>query len=280
MSAVIGHPVSHSLSPLIHQAAFEATGLDWTCVAFDVADGRAEDAVNAMRTLGLAGMSVTMPHKAAVMAALDDLSDAARALAAVNCIYWEGAHLVGDNTDGAGLLVSLRHDLACEVRNRRCVVIGAGGAARSVIAALAGGGAADIAVINRSSERAEFAALLGGGVGRIGTPDDLGRASLVINATPLGMSGTDTVAVMPAPVEAIAADAVVVDLVYHPLRTPWVDALGDRGVTVRNGVGMLVGQASLAFERWTGVAAPYDAMAAAVDAQLRGRPAEPQPGSA
>ena len=99
---MIGHPVAHSLSPVIHQAAFEASGLDWTCVAFDVGEGRGEEAVAAMRTLGLAGLSVTMPHKAAVIPALDDLTEAARTLGAVNCVFWEGSRLVGDNTDGSG----------------------------------------------------------------------------------------------------------------------------------------------------------------------------------
>lgn len=265
---MIGHPVAHSLSPAIHRAAFEATGLDWTCVAFDVAAGHGGDAVSAMRTLGLAGLSVTMPHKSAVIPALDDLSDVAQALGAVNCISWDGPRLVGDNTDGAGLLTSLRNDLAYDVADRRCAVIGAGGAARSVIAALGAAGASEVVVINRSSDRAAAAAALAGRSGRVGSLADLNAASLVINATPLGMAGTDGAAALPAPVEAVDADAVVVDLVYHPLVTPWIDALRQRGVTVRNGVGMLVGQASLAFERWTGVAAPYAAMLSAVEAQL------------
>ena len=138
-----------------------------------------------------------------------------------------------------------------------------------MIAALASAGASEVVVINRSAERAQLAASLAGPSGRVGTLGDLADASLVVNATPLGMMGSDVAAAMPAPVESIAGDAVVVDLVYHPLTTPWVDALRRRGVTVRNGVGMLVGQASLAFERWTGAVAPYAAMVAAVDAQMR-----------
>ena len=135
---MIGDPVAHSLSPAIHNAAFAATGLDWAYVALPVAAGRGSDAVRAATTLGLAGLSVTTPHKHDVIAALDRLGEEATRLAAVNCIRWEDGAAVGENTDGAGVTGSLRRDLGVEPAGRRCVVLGAGGAARAAVLALAG----------------------------------------------------------------------------------------------------------------------------------------------
>ena len=148
--AVIGHPVGHSRSPALANAAFRAAGLDWTMVAFDVAEGAAEAAIHGVRALGIGGLMVTMPHKAAVIPALDSLTPTARALHAVNSISWVDGALVGHNTDGEGLVSSLRHDTGLEVAGRRCVVVGAGGAARSVVHALAGAGAAEVVVVNRT----------------------------------------------------------------------------------------------------------------------------------
>jgi len=247
---------------MIQCAAFDATGLDWTFVAFDVSPDDGPGAVDAMRRLNLAGLSVTMPHKSSVIEALDDLTDAARALGAVNCIYREGDRLVGDNTDGDGLLRSLRHDLDIEVRDRRCLVVGAGGAGRSVIAALGRAGAADIVVVNRSADRGAAAAAAGGDRARVGTVEDAATASVIVNATSMGMEGAS--AGLPVPPELVPASSIVVDLVYHPLETRWLAELRARGVRSVNGVGMLVGQAALAFERWTGLEAPYEAMSAAV----------------
>src|SRR5690606_16596671 len=162
VAAVIGSPVRHSLSPTIHNAAFAATGLDWVYVAFEVPEGRGGDAVAAVRTLGLAGLSVTMPHKAAVHDAVDERTPVAAALGAVNCVYWRGDRLVGDNTDGAGFLDALRADEGVEVGGRRCVVVGAGGAGRAVAHALGGAGAAEVVVVNRSPGPAARAAELAG----------------------------------------------------------------------------------------------------------------------
>ncbi len=266
---MIGHPVAHSLSPAIHAAAFAATGLDWTFVAFDVAPADGPLAVDAMRRLGIAGMSVTTPHKESVISALDELTPAARALGAVNCISWNGERLVGDNTDGDGLLLSLRHDLAIDVAGRRCAVLGAGGAARSVIAALVAAGADDVVVVNRSHDRAVTAAAVGGARARVGTAADVEAASLVINATTVGMGTPDRPdASMPISPDTVHAGAFAVDLVYHPLETPWLAALRSRGVDASNGLGMLVGQAALAFRRWTSLDAPYDAMSAAAAESL------------
>ncbi|MFM7062206.1 MAG: shikimate dehydrogenase family protein, partial [Actinomycetes bacterium] len=129
VAAVIGDPVRHSRSPAIHNAAFAATGLDWVYVAFEVHAGAGADAVRAMEVLGIEGLSVTMPHKADVAGAVDELSDDAAALGAVNCVVRRDGRTVGHSTDGDGFLWGLQDDLALDPVGLRCVVLGAGGAA-------------------------------------------------------------------------------------------------------------------------------------------------------
>ena len=190
---MIGDPVRHSLSPILHNAAFRACDLDWVYLAMEVRAGNGAAALRAMRTLGLGGMSVTMPHKADVAAAVDRLSPVARRLGAVNCVRWDGDELVGENTDGAGFLRSLAEDAGFDPSGRRCLVVGAGGAARAVVLALAEAGALEVGVLNRSADRAREAAELAGAGGRVIDPRErdgaTGEADLIVNATPIGMEG-------------------------------------------------------------------------------------------
>lgn len=270
VAAVIGHPIAHSLSPTIHNAGFAAAGIDWTYVAFDVAEGAGAGAVAAMRTLGLSGLSVTMPHKAAAAGAVDVLSDEARVLGAVNCISSRDGELVGHNTDGEGFVAALRQDTGLDPAGRSCVVFGAGGAARAVIVALAGRGATEIVVVNRSPARGAEAASLAPAVASLGSAARVHEADLIVNATPQGMAG-----VAPAeglvPLTGYQPGQVVADLVYHPARTELLDAAARCGATVTGGLGMLVHQAALAFTHWTGVVAPVDAMSEAAAAELARR---------
>ena len=268
VAGVIGHPVAHSLSPTIFNAAFEARGLDWVYVAFDVAEGGAGGAVDSMRTLGLGGLSVTMPHKADVAAAVDELTPEARALGAVNCVVpASDGRLTGHNTDGAGFLAGLEADLGVHVADREVVVLGAGGAARAIIAAVAGAGAAGISVVNRDPGRAAAAVALGGQRCRVAGSDALDHADLVVNATSLGMAGVAE-GRLPADPARLPASCVVADIVYHPLETPFLVAARARGLRAANGVGMLIGQAAVAFRLWTGDDPPVATMRAAVDARL------------
>jgi shikimate dehydrogenase len=273
-AGVIGSPVRHSLSPALLNAAFRAVGVDWVFVAFDVPAGRGGAAIEAMRTLGLAGLSVTMPHKEAAHDAVDERTPVAAELGAVNCVFRRGDALVGDNTDGAGFVDALRIDEGVDPAGRRCVLVGAGGAGRAVARALGGAGAAEVVVVNRSPGPAARAAALAGAAGRVGTAADVVTAELVVNATPLGMHaapvGDDTPA-LPVDPAHLHAGQVVVDLVYHPAVTPLLAAARDRGAGAVNGLGMLVHQAAHAFSRWTGQAAPVDAMAAAARRELGDR---------
>lgn len=263
---VMGDPVAHSLSPLLHNTAFAVLGLDWVSVGFAVPDGQAAPAVAGVRALGIAGLSVTMPHKAAVAAAVDRLTPVAAALGAVNCLYRDGDDLVGDNTDGAGFLASVHRGAGFDPAGKRCLVVGAGGAARAVVLALADAGAAEVVVVNRTANRAVAAAAVAGGRGRVGTVADAADADLVVDATPTGMAGTGTNVTEVAggeplvPADRLGPGQVVADLVYHPLVTPWLAAAGARGATSVGGLGMLVHQAAVQLERWTGRPAPVEAM--------------------
>ena len=212
LAAVIGDPARHSLSPIIHNAAFAECDLDWIYLAFDVARGRAADALGAMRSLGIAGYSVTMPHKADVVALVDRCTPAAAALGAVNCVTNEHGVLFGDNTDGAGFLRGLHADTGTDVAGLRCVVLGAGGAARAVIDALRRAGAAEVAVVNRSAGAAASAAALVGAVGRVAGADAVASADLVVNATPVGMRAHDSLSMPCDP--ALARSRRAADLLH------------------------------------------------------------------
>ena len=262
VAGVIGDPVRHSRSPRLHTAASAALDLDRVYVAFEVANGGAPAALAAVRTLGLAGLSVTMPHKSAVAELCDELSPDARALRSVNTVSpLADGRLAGDSTDGEGFLRSLA-DEHVDVAGGSALVLGGGGAARAGARALAGAGAR-VQVAARRPEAAREAAGLAHGTAidwseRV---DAATAADLVVNATPIGMAGDAALAV---PAEALRPGHAVIDLVYEPLATPLLLAARAQGARTVSGLGMLVHQAALQVERWTGRPAPIDAMRAAV----------------
>jgi shikimate dehydrogenase len=275
LAGVIGDPVRHSLSPTLHNAAFKAVGLDWAYLAFPVPAGRAREALVGAKALGIEGLSVTMPHKSAVAEALGRCSPTAAILGAVNTVVRQDDELIGESTDGQGFIDGLRSEAGFEPSGRRCLVIGAGGAARAVVLALAQAGAAEVVVVNRTPERGRAAAALAGDVGRTGQAAEIGEMDLVVHATPVGMTAGAT------PIEESADRAplvepgrlgpgqVLVDLVYDPATTALMQAARQQGATAVNGVGMLVHQAALAFELWTGRDAPLAVMRAAASEVLQ-----------
>ena len=272
VAALIGSPVEHSLSPAIHQAAFDAAGIDWTYAAFDVAPGRAAEAIAAMRVLGIRGLSVTMPHKHDVAEAVDRLDPAAEALRSVNTVSWDGDDLVGSSTDGAGFVGALVED-GHDVRRSSVVIIGAGGAARSVIDALGSSGASSIRVVNRTVDRAQSACELAA-VAEVGTVADIADADLVVNATSLGMGiepGSASSADLPCDPTLLHAGQVVVDLVYHPLQTAWLEQARQVGARTVDGLGMLVHQAALQQQAWLGHLPDVRVMRVAAEAALARR---------
>ena len=264
VAAVIGDPVRHSRSPAIHNAAFAAAGIDWVFTAFEVPAGKGAEALDAMRVLRLAGMSVTMPLKAEVAAAADEVDEEVEVLAAANCMVPLGdGRLRAANTDAAGFVAGLHADAGLSPEGLRVALMGGGGAARAVAWGLAAAGAADVAVINRTQAKAEAAAAVAnaagraGRPGRIGTMDDIAGADVVVNATSVGMGADPS---MPCDPSLLRPGQVAVDLVYEPTETAWLAALRQRGVEAHNGLSMLAYQAAAAFELWTGADAPVEVM--------------------
>jgi shikimate dehydrogenase len=261
--AVIGDPVEHSRSPAMHNAAFAALELDWVYVALHVPRGEGAAAVRAVHVLGLSGLNVTMPHKADAAAASEELTPAAAALGAVNTVVVDDddGKLIGHSTDGDGFLRALG-DEGVVVSDRRCLVLGAGGAARAVVHALGGAGA-DVTVAARRDEAAHSAAALAPG-GTAAALDDLPVETfeLVVNATPLGMHGEAP----PFDPGRLHAGQFVYDTVY-PAETPLLTAARARGARAAGGLGMLVHQGALSFELWTGCTPPVDVMRAAASAE-------------
>jgi len=267
LAAVIGSPVRHSLSPVIHNAAFAAGALDWVYTAFEVAPGKAAEALAAMRVLGISGLSVTMPHKDDVAAAVDVLDPAAAALRTANTVVLQDdGRLAGYSTDGAGFVASLR-EAGVEPSGMTVAVLGAGGAARSVIDALARVGVDQIVVINRSAARAEAAAQLGAGRASVGDVADIVHVDLVVNATSVGMGSDEA----PFDLALLRSSHVVADLVYHPIETALLRAARGCGATAVDGLGMLVHQAVLQQQFWTGVSPNPAAMRAAAEHELVAR---------
>ncbi|MBO0887020.1 MAG: shikimate dehydrogenase, partial [Acidimicrobiales bacterium] len=190
LAGVIGDPVRHSLSPALHNAAFAALDLDWVYVALPVPVGQAAKALEGARALGIEGLSVTMPHKAAVAEAVDQRSEVASLLGSVNAVIRRDDRLIGESTDGEGFLRALRDETGFDPDGRRCLVVGSGGGARAVILALARGGAARVVVAGRTPARVRAAAGLAGRAGRVGQSTEADEADLVVNATPVGMADT------------------------------------------------------------------------------------------
>ncbi|MCY3786996.1 MAG: shikimate dehydrogenase [bacterium] len=270
LAVVIGDPVRHSLSPAIHNAGFAALGMDWAFLACEVPEGRVPEALAGAVALGVEGLSVTMPHKAAAAAAVDELSATARLLGAVNCVSRRGDRLVGHSTDGGGFTDALADEAGWVPAGARCAVLGAGGAARAVTLALSEAGAAEVAVVNRTQGNAEAAAALARDRGRVAQPAEVGGFDLIVNATPLGMSGHSG-APMPLDPDLLRPDQLLVDLIYEPAETALLAAARRRGLRAFNGVRMLVHQAARAFGLWTGAEAPVDAMVAATEQALAQR---------
>ena len=283
MAGVIGDPVEHSLSPVLHNAAFAELGIDWIYVAFRVTAGQAAAAVEAMRTLDLAGLSVTMPHKADVAQAVDRLAPVATELGVVNTVCWSSSgmdsDLVGESTDGPGFLDSLRGDEGFDPAGRTCLVLGSGGAARAVTQALGSTGPAEVIVAGRNSEAAQGCAALAGPAGRAvlvteeapaSLADAIGAADLIVNATPVGML---TDARLPFALDEawLKPSHFVADLIYAPATTPLLAAARRAGAQCCNGIGMLIHQAARQLELWTGRPAPLEGMSAAAVAELTHR---------
>lgn len=267
LAGVIGSPVRHSASPAMHNAAFGALGLDWVYVALEVAGDSGENAVQAMRTLGLGGLNVTMPHKDAVARTADRLTPVAEALQSVNTLYWDGSQIVGHSTDGDGFVKAFAAQSQTPLSNAKVAVLGTGGAARSIVEAIGRSGAARIVVAGRDISKAETAARLAtkGHACSLSDYDSVGECDIIVNATSVGMAGGSDPEGIPLPERIIEQNHTVSDIVYHPRVTPFLAAAQNRGASVVGGVGMLAYQAAESFGLWTGMMAPIDVMIAQIE---------------
>ncbi len=259
---VLGWPLEHTLSPVIHNAAFRSLGLDWIYFAWPVPPERLGAALEGLRALGAMGANVTMPHKETVLGLLDEVSGDALAIGAVNTVERLGEALVGHNTDIDGFSQFLTQEAGCDPVGRNALVLGSGGAARAVVKALADLGAAGVTVAARNpTKSSELELLYPEGV----TPatwseagDAAANSDIIVNATPLGMNGEDAL-----PGATFNRHQVVVDLVYRPPTTRLVERARAAGAGAWGGLGMLLGQAAASFRIWTGQEAPLDTMSAA-----------------
>jgi shikimate dehydrogenase len=264
---VIGWPIEHTLSPVIHNAAFVALGMDWVYVPLPVATARLPAALDGLGALGFAGADVTMPHKTRSAELVSDLSHDARLLHAVNTIVVGTDGLAGHNTDALGFERFLREDAGFDPSGRAALLFGAGGGARACALALSRSGLAELSVAVREPSRGEDlrATLEGSGTAlRVVSIDDVSgaHADLIVNATPLGVHGERL------PLPSLVPGVVGVDLLYRPSATPFQAEIREGGGSVFGGLGLLLHQAAISFELWTGQTPPLSVMSAAALGEL------------
>jgi shikimate dehydrogenase len=254
-AGVIGWPVSHSRSPLIHGYWLQRYGIDGTYERHPVEPKDIANFLSTLRDRGFAGCNVTQPHKEAALAAASETRPAARAAGAANTLWFEAGRLVADNTDSAGFMNSLAAALpALQLDGATVSVVGAGGAARGIVFALLERGVGEVRIFNRTRDRAEaVAATFGPRVKPHDWSDRADRsrdASLLVNTTSLGMKGAGP---LDMDVSALDSNCAVADIVYVPLETPLLAAARARGLAAVDGLGMLLHQAVPGFEKWFGV---------------------------
>ncbi len=263
---IIGWPIEHSLSPLMQNRAIAACGQDLVFVPFPVHPNALAAAVTGLRSLGVAGFNVTIPHKNAIIPLLDEVTPEARMMGAVNTVQCDGSRLVGHNTDGPGLLRALTEEFGFNPAGRRVLLIGAGGAARAALVSLARAGAV-VTVANRTEEKGTElvnacrqgvagAELAVSSLDILGAPE-LSRFDLIVNSTSVGMWGT---AFTELDAGCLQPTTMVYDMVYAPLETPLLKTARERGAPAANGLSMLAAQGELAFAIWTGAPPPAGLM--------------------
>ena len=274
LCCLIGHPVKHSVSPQMHNAAFKELGLNCIYLVFDVLEESLGEAVNGLRSIGVLGFNVTIPHKIRIIKFLDELDGSAKLVKAVNTVIRRDDKLIGYNTDLYGIERVLRE--VDELNRDLGLIIGAGGAGRASAIALTNLGFSEIIIANRTFERASNLAeqILELGFSAKPIPlTDLPRyassANLIINATPLGMAPS-LISETPLKRDHIRRNSIVLDLVYNPLRTRLLIEAERAGACTISGLKVLAAQGAEAFKLWTGIDPPIDVMYSAALKALRG----------
>ena len=273
---LFGYPVRHTFSPVMHNAAFRAIGLNSAYLAFEVEPEKIGNALKGIVALGIEGVNLTVPHKERALVYMDKLSPEARLIGAVNTVVRRGKKLIGHNTDGAGFVASLKKDARLNPRGKNIFILGAGGAARAIAMELAKKGASRIVLTDLVYHRAQNLALkvrqaFSDCTVRVGSlrKKEMTRnildSDLLINATPIGMNKSDPLLVDE---ESLHPDLVVCDLIYNPLETKLLKCARARKLKTISGLGMLLYQGAISFKLWTGRKAPIEVMRKALLKQI------------
>ena len=266
IAGVIGFPIEHTMSPGIHNAAFAALGLDCIYLPFAVRPENLGQAIAGLSSLGIIGINVTIPHKETVIAYLDEISEEARRIGAVNTVVIKQERLVGHNTDGKGFVQALKEEGKVNIQGKKIVILGAGGAGRTVAVQSGLEEAGKLIIFDKEEERARRLAadikrdipqLCVETVSRDEIKPNLNKADILVNATPVGMKVDDELIIDP---QWLLPRTLVFDLIYNPQETKLMQAARERGCSVVGGLGMLIHQGALSFKLWTGKKAPLDVM--------------------
>jgi shikimate dehydrogenase len=273
--AVIGQPIKHSMSPAMHNYAFEYLNLPSSYQLFEVTPLQLEEAVNGLKALGFGGFNVTIPHKENVMNYLDEIDEEAKAIGAVNTVVIENDKLIGYNTDGRGFVKSLFTEAGDDALSKRILLIGAGGAARAIYMTMARMGAVTVDIANRTIERANSIitdcreSIDSESLTIKEAEEKLSSYDIVVNTTPIGMNPNNRN--IPLSLNNLVEGTLLCDIIYNPLETKWLYEGRLKGASTMNGIGMFVYQGALAFELWTGHAPNERGMEDIVYKQLGGK---------
>jgi len=276
---LFGYPVSHTFSPAMHNAAFQKLKFNSLYLSFSVRPDQLRAAVTALRTLGICGVNLTIPHKEMVVPYLDELSREAKLIGAVNTIVVNEDRLIGHNTDGRGFLLALKRGLHIDAKKKSIFVIGAGGAAKAIAFQLALEGVREIFITDIAQDRAhKLVSALNKHIPAchakfvMSQPDEVERtvadADILVNATPIGMKDTDPLLLS---ARSMHSKLVVCDVIYNPTATKLLRAAKGRGLKTMNGLGMLLYQGAMSFYLWTKKEPPVDVMRQALLRQMRGQ---------
>ncbi|MGE7927470.1 shikimate dehydrogenase [Lysinibacillus xylanilyticus] len=270
--AVMGDPIEHSKSPTMHNAWFEELSIDATYIPVHVSSENLESAVAGLKTLGASGWNITIPHKTAIIPYLDELDELAQKMGAVNTVVrTKEGRLKGYNTDGVGFVRSLEEAVGKSHKDKPVLLIGAGGAARGIAFAMQQQGYTNLTVANRTVANAQAIVDemgIGNAISLAEAEETLADFGILVQMTSAGLATGNFS--MPFSLERLAKGAIVADIVYNPLMTPFLKAAEEKGATVVTGLGMFVHQGAIAFEHWLGEYPNTNSMIAQLKAQLGG----------
>lgn len=265
--AVIGDPIAHSLSPFMHETWFSQYDVDAAYIPLHIEPSNLKNAFDSMKTLGISGFNVTLPHKQAIIPCLDKTDETAMSMNAVNTVSFDGTHYSGSNTDGDGFVQSLFvHDIKLDLP---VLIIGAGGAARGISFALKRAQFTDVSITNRTFRRAEELAKATGSSALLLTDAEkrLGEFGIIIQTTSVGLADGEA---LPLSIVNLESGTLVADIIYNPLETPFLREARKKQCNILNGVGMFVYQGAIAFEKWTGIKPDTEEMIELITQKLGG----------